>query len=264
MLKLGPALDQQWVLNADRIAQEIGLNGACKPLRFCTQPAVLERPYEQIIYETGTVPCRVSDAVSMTHDWYNAIIWLSFTRTKSCLNLIQYEQILNTLANADRPISVRGPVRDAVTLFDENALLLVTFNDGCDEPKPALIDEIAAHHWHQVFVKNKIAWHHSLYPLAFGHALLQKLESPYKAITAHAWPVHLSSEWLNVAATGLDTQQLLRQIDTQVSQALSAALLQTKPFLPLPVLGIPGWWPDNINPLFYDDDKVFRPKRQTS
>jgi Protein of unknown function (DUF3025) len=52
-------------------------------------------------------------------------------------------------------------------------------------------------------------------------------------------------------------------VDTQVSQSLSAATLQTKPFLPVPVLGIPGWWPDNVDPLFYDDDKVFRPKRQS-
>jgi len=27
----------------------------------------------------------------------------------------------------------------------------------------------------------------------------------------------------------------------------------------LPVLGIPGWWPANEAPSFYDDPAVFRP-----
>ena len=32
-----------------------------------------------------------------------------------------------------------------------------------------------------------------------------------------------------------------------------------KPFLPLPVLGIPGWWPANEDLEFYRDKQVFRP-----
>ena len=37
--------------------------------------------------------------------------------------------------------------------------------------------------------------------------------------------------------------------------------IPAKPFLPLPVLGVPGWWPANENPGFYDDADVFRPAR---
>ena len=29
-------------------------------------------------------------------------------------------------------------------------------------------------------------------------------------------------------------------------------------FAPLPVLGVPGWWPANESPAFYDDATVFR------
>ena len=36
------------------------------------------------------------------------------------------------------------------------------------------------------------------------------------------------------------------------------AKLALKPFLPLPVLGVPGWWPANELPGFYDDRAVFR------
>ena len=51
------------------------------------------------------------------------------------------------------------------------------------------------------------------------------------------------------------------EIDTWLAQDLSAAKLATKPFSPLPVLGVPGWWAANADPAFYDDAEVFRPRR---
>ena len=44
-------------------------------------------------------------------------------------------------------------------------------------------------------------------------------------------------------------------------QALDATTLAQKPFCPLPVLGVPGWWAQNLNFSFYDDPQVFRPPR---
>ena len=38
-------------------------------------------------------------------------------------------------------------------------------------------------------------------------------------------------------------------------------LLHRYGHLPLPVLGIPGWWPENEKEDFYDDAAVFRPAR---
>ena len=35
-------------------------------------------------------------------------------------------------------------------------------------------------------------------------------------------------------------------------------------FTPLPLLGIPGWWPENGELSFYDDAQVFRPRRTPS
>jgi hypothetical protein len=34
--------------------------------------------------------------------------------------------------------------------------------------------------------------------------------------------------------------------------------LAAKPFANLPVLGVPGWWPPNEAPGFYQDPAVFR------
>ena len=66
-----------------------------------------------------------------------------------------------------------------------------------------------------------------------GHALLEKLATaPSKTSTAH----------------GLLADPL----------ALDAAGWAAKPFAPLPVLGVPGWWPANEAPGFYDDPAAFR------
>ena len=46
--------------------------------------------------------------------------------------------------------------------------------------------------------------------------------------------------------------------------AVSAEVLRQKPFTPLPVLGVPGWWPANEATGFYADAQVFRPLRVAS
>ena len=50
-------------------------------------------------------------------------------------------------------------------------------------------------------------------------------------------------------------------MDDWLAQALDAPTLARKPFSPLPVLGVPGWWAQNLNFSFYDDPQVFRPPR---
>ena len=50
----------------------------------------------------------------------------------------------------------------------------------------------------------------------------------------------------------------IASLDAWLAQELQPACLVTKPFVPLPVLGIPGWWPGNENFSFYDDSLVFR------
>jgi hypothetical protein len=78
--------------------------------------------------------------------------------------------------------------------------------------------------------------------------LLEKLVYPRKPITAH---IYRAQPAMNSIA----------DLDAWVAADLSADKLAAKPFLPLPVLGVPGWWPENENFSFYDDSFVFRPRR---
>ena len=52
-----------------------------------------------------------------------------------------------------------------------------------------------------------------------------------------------------------------RNLDDALARDLTAPWLAAKPFCPLPVLGVPGWWADNQNFCFYDDSLVFRSAR---
>jgi hypothetical protein len=51
--------------------------------------------------------------------------------------------------------------------------------------------------------------------------------------------------------------------DAWLARRCTAEVLAGKPFTPLPVLGIPGWWSGNENFSFYDDSLVFRPRKTT-
>ena len=83
--------------------------------------------------------------------------------------------------------------------------------------------------------------------LPLGHALLEKLVQPRKSICAHV--LCLAPE---IAGP---------QVDAALARQCSAQWLAQKPFSPLPVLGVPGWWEGNEQVCFYDDPFVFRSAR---
>ena len=47
-------------------------------------------------------------------------------------------------------------------------------------------------------------------------------------------------------------------LDDWLASNLQPNFLASKPFLPLPVLGIPEWWSENEDASFYTDTQVFR------
>ncbi|RZL94646.1 MAG: DUF3025 domain-containing protein [Variovorax sp.] len=185
--------------------------------------------YEAFIFRTAQVPTRDN-----LHDFFNGLAWLHFPQAKRRLNELQAAEIARAGVGA-----TRGPLRDALTLFDENGAVL-------DAP-PDLWEALLARDWQRLFVTGRALWAEARL-LVFGHALLEKLTSPRKALTAHV-----------LCAPG--PRRSIAPDDAAIAAAIGPAHLATKPFAPLPVLGVPGWWAANEAPGFYDDAKVFRPPR---
>jgi hypothetical protein len=212
----------------DGMTQSAALNqAALAPVRFVPQSELPSgMAYEQYIFDTGRVPTR--DGL---HDFFNGLVWHDFPLTKKRLNALQAAQIERT---GIQP--VRGPARDALTVFDENAALL----QAPDAVWNALVDK----DWQHLFVELRPLWRQA-HVLLFGHALMEKLVSPRKSITAHVYRV-------------LETGKSMARMDAWLAHDLNADKLTAKPFAHLPVLGVPGWWAANEDPAFYRDASVFR------
>lgn len=200
------------------------------PVRFVAQSAMpAGMAYEQFIAQTGDCPTRDG-----WHDLFNGLCWMHFPATKRRLNQLQAAQILTQGVRAHR-----GPVRDALTVLDENAALLYA-------PAPVW-DALRTRRWDRLFGALRPLWQDAQLVL-FGHALLEKLQAPRKPITAHVLVLPQPSA-------------SLRDMDEWTARHLDATMLADKPFTPLPVLGVPGWWESNEDPDFYRDPTVFRPDR---
>lgn len=190
-------------------------------------------PYESYVGRTGQVPTRDN-----LHDLFNGLIRLAFPQTKHWLNRCQAAEIARAGGTTGR---MRGALRDALTVLDENGAFL--------QAPDALWQALAARAWQRLFVELRPLWRQAQLVL-FGHALLEKLVQPRKSITAHV--LRLTPD----AVLGPEA------LDAAMAASLSPQRLMTRPaFLPLPVLGVPGWWPDNETAGFYDDAHVFRPPR---
>jgi hypothetical protein len=227
-------------------AAALGLrNGRGLPLAFVPQDALPEgRAYEEFIGATGCVPTREN-----LHDFFNGLVWLTFPRIKQQLNALQAAQI--ALSGIGKS---RGPARDGATIFDENCALLVVRDtpDG-----GALVDALRNHRWIEALHERRAAFGPDAQAQVwlFGHALMEKLVAPRKAITAHTRVIQAGDEYFTLAH---DAQRAW--IDRHVAAALAAEGLSTACFTPLPVLGVPGWWPGQ-DQAFYADATVFRPRR---
>ena len=227
------ALKQQSIAEALNTTRAGLALGDVNEVKFVPQSTLPEgQAYEDFIFKTAQVPTR--DGL---HDFFNGLCWHRFPLAKRRLNQLQAAEIDTQGIRA-----TRGPVRDALTLFDENVVLMHAPDD--------VWAALQARDWLKLFVDLRDQWQ-QVHLVLFGHALLEKLVTPYKSITAHVYRVDSDINPHDEAA-----------LDVWLVQDLQPAKLATKPYEPLPILGVPGWWPANAERAYYEDVNVFRPKRE--
>ena len=207
--------------------------------------------YEAFIHAQQRIPTRDN-----LHDFFNGLCWLRFGRSKRRLNQLQAQEIARQGVG-----QARGALRDALTVFDENALLL--------QAPYGLWQALSARDWQHLFVRERDQWAQVRIEV-FGHALLEKLVQPCVAITGHAWrvmPDPVPTAPLagpNAHAKPTQSQGVANadaQLDAWLCNSLQEDHLRRKAFAPLPVLGVPGWWSANQDPSFYAQTQVFRAAR---
>lgn len=230
-------------------------------LRFVSQNALPEGVgYEQFIGSTGKIPTRDN-----LHDLFNGSIWLTFPKTKALLNY--YHMLEIAACHEDGKGARRGRVRDTITVFDENGAVLVTADPSIGE---ALID----FDWQASLVMPRARFDDPnfinkelLKPdvqatvYIFGHALLEQLIQPRKSLCAHSVVISVAADFF-----ALSLSERIAYLDDQLviymDKLLSQHDITPRQLAPLPILGVPHFWPENADPSFYDDAYVFRSGRR--
>jgi hypothetical protein len=196
-----------------------------QPIRFVL-PAPATRAYEVRVFETGCIETRPDKL----HDWFNALCWLAFPRTKARINALH-------AAEMPREGGRRGRLRDLLTIFDEGGALVL-----CSDEE--LVSLLRQCRWKELFWDRRSRVMESMRCVVLGHAVLEQALEPWPGITCKAL----------FAAAGADC-------DSAAAQWLGRLPAGASPrdLAPLPVFGYPGW-AEEQSAAFYDDARYFRPQ----
>lgn len=258
------------LLNA--LAGEAGrvVNAQGQRVRFVAQAPKSRdwrEDFEPRAFLRGEVQVRALD----WHDLFNALVWMTFPATKAVINARHYELLAELLAgelssgpSSGAPFSgeawpartrarqraPRSPARDALTLFDEDGVVVMSSD-------AELLQLIRDFRWKDLFWKRRGELAQRMRFCVFGHALYHKAMHPFIGMTGKALLLEVPQELL-----GLPLQ--LARIDRLLAAHAwdRARMTYGREFAPLPVLGIPGWHVANEQESFYDNASYFRPGRR--
>ncbi len=219
-----------------------------RPLRLIAQqprPRRFDQRYESRIWLQGELQVRDTS----WHDAFNVLVWLAFPRAKAALNARHYAALQER--RVYEKIN-RGPVADALTLFDEGGVAIACAADD-------LADDLRQFRWKRLFRDKRGRVLREMRCCVLGHALYEKALQPFTGMTGRAIMLPVAREFLEQPlAVQLDG------IDRELAACIAdpARMRTTRELAPLPVLGVPGWHPDNESDAYYDDVAYFRPGRR--
>lgn len=208
------------------------------------KPLRLEDKYEARVYLRGELQVREADP----HDHFNVLVWLAFPRAKAALNARQFEALK---AQAAAGAANRGPTQDALTLFDEGGVAVVSSDGG-------LLELLRDWRWKALFWENRERLLAGMQFFLFGHAVYQKMLRPFLGIASRGILLEVEPGLL-----ATPPRERLAEIDARLAAHIAdpARMLATRELAVVPVLGFPGWHPDNRSEGFYDNADYFRPAR---
>ncbi len=182
------------------------------------------------------------------HDLFNALAWMTFPTAKAVINARHFES-LSAGQTGNRP-----PARDALTLFDEEGVVVISSDAG-------LLELVREFRWKELFWKRREQVRTRMRFFLFGHGLYHKALDPFVGMTGKAVLLKVPDAFARLP------------LNCQIAEAdrLLAAhvwdrtrMSHGRELSPLPVLGVPGWWGGNEEEGFYENTGYFRPGRNRS
>ena len=204
----------------------------------------IQDAFEPRAFLKGEVQLRPLD----WHDLFNALVWMTFPTTKAVINARHYEALSAESCGGGN----RTPVRDALTLFDEDGMVVLSSD-------PELLELVRTFRWKELFWERRGEVIRRMRFFVFGHALYHKALDPFIGMTGKALLLDMPSDFAQlplkeqIAATD-------RLLATRVWDR--ARMRQGRELSPFPVLGVPGWWPANEQERFYENTGYFRTGRK--
>jgi len=233
----------------DRLGSRITVQSGL-PLHFVEQntgkPA-FEMQYEPLCYLKGEVQTRNDN----WHDLLNALVWMTFPKTKTAINARHYMALIDQKC---AQTSQRGAVRDMNTLFDESGVIVV-----CAAPALTLL--LSDFKWKELFWEKRKQVQSSMGFYLFGHGLYEKALHPYIGLTGQGLVLSVTPAFFNMTP-----ERQINHVDDRVADYINnpTQCVSTRELTPVPLLGIPDWVPENNCPDFYDNTRYFRPARRGS
>jgi len=208
------------------------------------------------------------------HDAFNALCHMTYPRTKATLNARQFwalDERATTLPWSAAEGGRRTTEQDALTHFDEGGIIVAC---SC----PHLLTLLREKRWKELFVENRARLlsregretaaardttgsacaTRAMEFFVFGHAIFEVV------LGGHPTP-HASGIFVSVDADffNLPLVERLAQVDSLADAALQDvhALRAPADFVPVPVLGVPGYHGANAQASYYDNACYFRPAR---
>jgi len=204
--------------------------------------------YAPRIYMTGEVQTRTQN----WHDFFQFLTWLIFPRTKALINAIHIPRARARLEQGGDP-GRRSAVENMLSLFDEGGAVVLSSD-------ASLLQLIHDFRWKALFWQRRKAAQETLQCITFGHAMYEKGLRPYLGMTANCILLGVEPGFFDKAMT-----ERLAWLDGQLATIFERGDRYQKPkdLSPLPILGIPGWDPNNRREAYYDNTDYFRPGRKS-
>jgi Protein of unknown function (DUF3025) len=218
------------------------------PLCFVAQEVgklSFEAQYEPRCYLTGGVQMRAHN----WHDLLNALVWLTFPKSKAALNARHFHALVEERTSGN---TGRGPVRDVNTLLDESGVIVVY----ADAELGVLLRDFK---WKELFWQRREQVRAGMGFYLLGHGLYEKALQPYLGMTGQGLLLAVEQEYFSWPPT-----QQLTHLDSLLADYLAAPehCRSTRDLSPVPLLGVPGWASDNDRAAYYDNTAYFRHGRR--